>query len=115
MYVARDKDGDLYLYKDHPIKCSESWQPSKTSNDWIKLYPSLFPEVKWEDEEPTEVELVKKKGYNMKVLAISFREEISSILDRLIEACNNGGDSTREMPRAAEHLKMELEKYTERH
>lgn len=49
------------------------------------------------------------------VLAISFREEISSILDRLIEACNNGGDSTREMPRAAEHLKMELEKYTERH
>lgn len=65
MYIARDKDGDLYLYKDHPIKCSESWQPSKTSNDWIKLYPSLFPEVKWEDEEPTEVELVKKKGYNI--------------------------------------------------
>lgn len=65
MYVARDKDGDLYLYKDHPIKCSESWQPSKTSNDGIKLYPSLFPEVKWEDEEPTEVELVKKKGYNI--------------------------------------------------
>lgn len=61
MYVARDKDGDLYLYKDHPLKCSESWQPSKTSNDWIKLYPSLFPEVKWEDEEPTEVELVKKE------------------------------------------------------
>lgn len=51
----------------------------------------------------------------MKVLAISFREEISSILDRLIEACNNGGDSTREMLRAAEHLKMKLEKYTERH
>lgn len=51
----------------------------------------------------------------MKVLTIYFREEISSILDRLIEVCNNCGDSTREMQRAAEHLKMELEKYTERY
>ena len=46
MYIARDKDGDLYLYKKQPVKYSES---------------SLFPEVKWEDEEPTEVELVKKE------------------------------------------------------
>lgn len=60
MYVARDKYGDLYLYKDRPIKYFTSWQPSKTSNDWIKLFPFLLPEVKWEDEEPTEVELVKK-------------------------------------------------------
>lgn len=65
MYVARDKDGGLYLYKDHPIKYSVSWQPSGTSNDWIKLFPFLFPEVKWEDEEPTEVELVKKKKHNI--------------------------------------------------
>ena len=28
--------------------------------DWIRLDPALFPEVKWEDEEPTEVKLVKK-------------------------------------------------------
>lgn len=61
MYIARDKDGDLYLYKKQPVKYSESWQPSKTSNDWIKLDSSLFPEVTWEDEEPTEVELVKKE------------------------------------------------------
>ena len=51
----------------------------------------------------------------MKILTIYFREEILSILDRLIEACNKCGDSTREMQRASEHLKMELEKYTERH
>ncbi|SDB77168.1 hypothetical protein SAMN05192581_101835 [Bacteroides ovatus] len=61
MYIARDKDGDLYLYKKQPVKYSESWQLSKTSNDWIKLDSSLFPEVTWEDEEPTEVELVKKE------------------------------------------------------
>ena len=33
----------------------------KTGIDWIKLDSALFPEVKWEDEEPTEVELVKKE------------------------------------------------------
>ena len=62
MYVARDKDGDLCLFNARPVKIDDRgyWQTSKTSNDWIKLYPSLFPEVKWEDEEPTEVELVKK-------------------------------------------------------
>ena len=61
MYVARDKDGDLYLYKKQPVKYSESWQLcSDNPHDFYKLDSSLFPEVKWEDEEPTEVELVKK-------------------------------------------------------
>lgn len=30
MYVARDRDGDLYLYKKQPVKYSESWQLSST-------------------------------------------------------------------------------------
>lgn len=61
MYVARDKGGDLYLFQTRPRK-------SDKLNIWIeeciyktiKLDSSLFPEVSWEDEEPTEVELVKK-------------------------------------------------------
>lgn len=61
MYIARDKDGDLYLYKKQPVKYSESWQLcSDNPHDFYKLDSSLFPEVKWEDEEPTEVKLVKK-------------------------------------------------------
>ncbi len=38
-------------------------------------------------------------------------EVLSSVLENWV----HGGDSTREMLRAAEHLKMKLEKYTERH
>lgn len=62
MYVARDRCGDLFLFTGRPVKIDEHgyWQP-KHSFDWISLDPSLFPEVKWEDEEPTEVELVNKK------------------------------------------------------
>lgn len=51
----------------------------------------------------------------MKVFAVFFREEILSMLDRIIKACNNCGDSTTEIKRAAEKLMLELEKYTERH
>lgn len=63
MYVAKDKDGFLCLFNARPVKIADRgyWQPAKTSLDWIKIDPSQFPEVKWEDEEPTEVELVKKE------------------------------------------------------
>lgn len=50
----------------------------------------------------------------MKVFTVFFREEILSILNRIIEACNNCGDTT-EIKRATERLMYELEKYTERH
>lgn len=48
--------------KKQPVKYSESWQLcSDNPHDFYKIDSSLFPEVKWEDEEPTEVELVKKE------------------------------------------------------
>lgn len=67
MYVARDKYGYLYLFMSKPVKISNQpkyivdgyWAVSNDL-DCVEISPSLFPEVKWEDEEPTEVELVKK-------------------------------------------------------
>ena len=53
MYIARDKDGDLYLYRERPVKHDkkENWQPcSDNPHDFYKLDSSLFPEVKWEDD-----------------------------------------------------------------
>lgn len=50
----------------------------------------------------------------MKVFTVFFREEILSMLNRIIEACNNC-DGTTEIKRAAERLILELEKYTERY
>lgn len=61
MYVARDKCGDLCLFTGRPVKIDEYWQQTKHDFDWIRLDSELFPEVKCEDEEPTEVELVKKE------------------------------------------------------
>lgn len=51
----------------------------------------------------------------MKVFTVFFREEILSMLNRIIEACNNCGYSTTEVKRAAERLMLELEEYTKRY
>ena len=58
MWVARDKNGKLWLH------LSES-KPYRDGDDmWLndegryhQLDSSTFPNVKWDDEEPTEVEL----------------------------------------------------------
>lgn len=54
-WVARDKDGMLYLYTAKPQKMSDSWYADKVG--YVKLDDSLFPEVQWSDEEPKEIKL----------------------------------------------------------
>lgn len=58
MWVARDKDGTLYLYNEKPYKRGHCWHCDDL--DYFAI-EELLPEVNWEDEEPTEVELIIKK------------------------------------------------------
>lgn len=61
MYIVRDKDNSLWLFKFKPRKCFVNWKPSEHCEPFMELDEDLFPKIKWEDEEPTEVELVIKK------------------------------------------------------
>ena len=59
VWIARDKDGELYVHFDHQlIKGNRQWRllhsEADAGVDMIKLYSNLFPSVKCEDEEPTE-------------------------------------------------------------
>lgn len=54
-WVARDKDGMLYLYTAKPQKTSDYWNSTKVG--YMNLDDSLFPEVQWSDEEPKEIRL----------------------------------------------------------
>lgn len=59
-WLARDKDGTLCLFFGEPPKKGEAlW------DDFYGYYTeidgSLFPEVKWSDDEPTKVRLVIEK------------------------------------------------------
>ena len=51
-YIARDKNGLLYLYDDEPTKEEKSWYPESDYSD-LCAFSHLFENVKWEDEEPT--------------------------------------------------------------
>lgn len=61
-WVARDDNGHLYLYLAKPRKSQWTWMPNIRFDyiEIIELSRELFPEVKWEDEEPTEVSITVK-------------------------------------------------------
>lgn len=63
LYITRDADGYLALWIGKPTKseCDSIWKGY--SCRWIPMTidEELYQEVKWEDEEPAEVELIIKK------------------------------------------------------
>lgn len=67
-WVARDSEynaGCLHLFYTKPIKLRYSWQVNEDRLSYSEEEKRIlniinFPEVKWEDEEPTEVELTIK-------------------------------------------------------
>ena len=62
-WVARDEDGSLFLYIVKPRKSQSKWMPDGSSGliELIELSRESFPEVKWEDEEPTKVKIIIDK------------------------------------------------------
>ena len=60
MWVARDKDGELAMYKNKPFKDERAEQWS-LGGWWDFLPKNWFPEVQWSDDEPTKVKLVIEK------------------------------------------------------
>ena len=57
MYIARDKNNDLYLFNDLPNRGHECWWASKeVDGTYLRLDKSLHPEVTW-DSEPLRAEI----------------------------------------------------------
>lgn len=53
-YIARDKSGDLYIYKNKPSKKTSTWDILDYSIFCHNLFPfsNLFNFIKWGNEEP---------------------------------------------------------------
>ena len=62
MWLVRDKDNTLMLVIGaKPVKLFQiAWGYSPNGNS-MELDSSLFPEVKWSDDEPTKVKLIIEK------------------------------------------------------
>jgi hypothetical protein len=60
MYLARDKNNDLYLFYGRPHRGRECWWADEgIDGTYLKIEKSLYPEVTW-DSEPLQVALVVK-------------------------------------------------------
>ena len=53
-WIARDRDGDLFLYENEPNKSNVYWMNERGDID-LTVYNHLFSCVKWEDDEPWEI------------------------------------------------------------
>ena len=51
VWIARDEDGSLWAYPTTPFREDDMWFCDEPIT---QLDSSLFPSVKWEDDEPTE-------------------------------------------------------------
>lgn len=49
IYITRNADGTMFSFFKHPKKEGDKWIGHKP---FPIYFPSKFPEVKWEDEEP---------------------------------------------------------------
>ena len=54
-WIARDKNGELYLYQGKPEKSANVWENKRTCRS-LDLFNHLFKMVKWEDDEPWNTE-----------------------------------------------------------
>lgn len=53
LWVARDKDCELYLFTKKPNKIKKVWATGDCTTDCVRIDSDSFPDVQWEDEEPT--------------------------------------------------------------
>lgn len=58
MYIARNKDGNLFLYDTEPVKNKvNDWWSGRNIHGML-AFNKLFQFVKWEDEKPTSIKEV---------------------------------------------------------
>lgn len=65
LYIARDKDGDLFLYNKKPRQLPDIFISEELGFHVIIIDSELFPEVTWENS-PQQVELKLIKNENKK-------------------------------------------------
>lgn len=77
MWIARDKDGTLSLYRDKPVRAGiEPYRWWGDEVDGFDLDSSLFPNLTWEDE-PIEVDLTIIEPFHFKL-----SDESKSIIEK---------------------------------
>ena len=56
VYIARDLDGELWAYEHLPKRTEKIWDLRIADHRISVIDPKLFKFIKWEDDEPYEIE-----------------------------------------------------------
>ena len=61
-WIAREYDGELYVYENKPVKMRYEWNRGVAGSSYnnLSLFQHLFQFIKWEDEEPYNIEELLK-------------------------------------------------------
>lgn len=59
-YIARDKGGQIYIYKQQPEKFDDVWSGLGKGYAGFEAFKHLFQFIKFEDEEPYNIEELLK-------------------------------------------------------
>ena len=87
VWIARDKDGKLYLYFFHPIQGRNAWWLSDGEAYGAKRIDSnLYPSVKWEDEEPTEAYITLAESQSKQEQPIDWEQRRYEIAKDILSA-----------------------------
>lgn len=63
-WIARDENDGLTLFDNRPYKDCINWatkEYSKCDYEWFRFYDNIFQFIKWEDEEPYNIEKLLKE------------------------------------------------------
>ena len=55
-FIARDEDNKLYGTSEKPEKYNTTWASRDGCNKYVGMFKSIFSFVKWEDEEPWNID-----------------------------------------------------------
>lgn len=55
MWIARDRNDELWIHKEKPVKIYGQWCPPGEIEQIRLMDKSFFSEVKWSDKEPREL------------------------------------------------------------
>ena len=59
-WILRDEDGELKVYADKPCKTAHSWFDDGCKVEYLDIFNHLFQFIKWEDENPYNIEELLK-------------------------------------------------------
>lgn len=75
-YLARDKDGTLWGYLHKPKRAHNTWSCSGGGTTYVYLgsLTTDFPQITWEDEEPTSCEEILGENYTAREIFKQLKE-----------------------------------------